>query len=86
MARANLRDTQVRAALEGVAAELAVIRDTGPITRLRIVQVMQRTGLIGLMSPALEEIDEIGKSVKEAQAQVSMALAKLIDKDETSFS
>jgi hypothetical protein len=79
MARANLRDTQVRAALEGIAVELAMIRDTSPITRLRMVQAMQRTGLVGLMSPALEELDDMSKAVREAQAQVSTALAKLLE-------
>jgi len=79
MARADLRDTQLRAALEGIAIELAVIRDTSPITRLRMVQAMQRTGLVGLMSPALEELDGMDKAVQEAQAQVSVALAKLLE-------
>jgi hypothetical protein len=82
MARANLRDTRVRAALEGIAAELAVIKDTSPITRLRMMQAMQRTGLVGLMSPALDELDDMSRAVQEAQTQVSLALAVLIDKDD----
>ncbi len=82
MARANLRDTQVRTALETIAAELAVIKDTSPITRLRMVQAMQRTGLVGLVSPALDELDQINHSVLTAQAQVRSALAALVEKDD----
>ena len=85
MARANLRDTQIRAALEGIAIELAIIQDTSPVTRLRMEQAMQRTGLIGLMLPALDELDDICKSVREAQSQVNKALTKLIDKDDATY-
>lgn len=82
MARANLRDTHVRAALETIAAELAAIREISPITRLRMMQAMQRTGLVGLVSPALDELDYMSMAVREAQAQVSMALAALVEKDD----
>lgn len=82
MARANMRDTQIRAALEGIAAELAMVRDTSPITRLRMMQAMQRTGLVGLVSPALDELDEMSRAVREAQVQVSVALARLTEKDD----
>jgi hypothetical protein len=80
MARANQRDTQVRAALEGIAAELAVVQDTEPITRLRVVQAKQRSGLASLLEPALEELDQIGSAVATAQVQVCAALAVLAEK------
>lgn len=32
MARANLRDTRVRTALETIAVELAIVNDASPIT------------------------------------------------------
>lgn len=82
MARANLRDTQVRAALEGIAVELAIVQDISPVTRLRMMQAMQRTGLVGLVSPALDELDDISNAVQEAQTQVSVALSKLIEKSD----
>ena len=82
MARANLRDTQVRAALEGIAAELAMVYETGPITRLRVMQAMQRTGLVTLMSPALDELDDMSKAIREAQTQVATALEKLMEKND----
>lgn len=81
MARGNKRDTRVRAALEGVAAELAVVRDTGPITRLRVAQALQRSGLVTLLDPALRELDEIGQAVGTAQDQVRSALAALAEQD-----
>jgi hypothetical protein len=82
MARANLRDTQLRAALESIAAELAVIRETSPVTRLRMVQAMQRTGLVGLLDPALSELDVVSQAVCAAQSQVNVALAKLVEKND----
>jgi hypothetical protein len=85
MARANKRDTQLRAALEGIAAELAMVRDVNLITHLRVMQAMQRTGLIGLMSPALDELDEMSMAIREAQAQVSAALATLKEKDDAAY-
>jgi len=85
MARANLRDTHVRAALEGIAIELAIVQDISPITRLRMQQAMQRSGLVGLMSPALDELDDICHAVQEAQFQVNTALAKLIEKKDAKY-
>jgi hypothetical protein len=78
MARADLRDTRIRAALEGVAAELAVVCNTSPLTRLRISQALQRTGLVSLLDPALDEIDEITHAVESARVQVGMALEAMV--------
>jgi hypothetical protein len=81
MARANGRDTQIRAALETIAAELAVMKDAGLIARLRVDQAIQRSGLAALLEPALDEQDRIARSVTTAQAQVNSALAILTKKE-----
>jgi len=82
MARANLRDTQIRAALETIAVELAIVKDAGPIIRLRVDQAAQRTGLSSLLDPVVHELDQIGLSIGTAQAQVNAALAALTEKDD----
>lgn len=82
MARANLRDTRIRAALETVAVELALVWDASPITRLRIDQAARRTGFRSLLDPALHELDQVNQSMVTAQAQVSAALAVLAEKED----
>lgn len=81
MARANLRDTKVRAALETVAVEQAVVHDAIPFISLRITQAIQRTGLTSLLEPALDELEQISKAMDTAQAQVSSALSALTEKE-----
>lgn len=81
MARANLRDTLVRAALESIAAELAVVKEASLIVHLRADQAIQRTGLSALLDPALNELEQISRSVMTAQAQVRSALAALTKKE-----
>ncbi len=80
MARADLRDTAIRAALETISAELAVVRRTMSITRLRVQQAQDRTGLAGLLSPALDELDDVDQSMSTIGQQVSAALARLTEK------
>ena len=82
MARANLRDTQIRSSLETIAVELAIVNDASPIIRLRINQAAQRTGLTSLLDPAVHELDQIGLSIGTARAQVNAALAVLTEKDD----
>ena len=77
MSRANKRDTELRAMLEGIGSELAVIRTNLPITRLRVQQARVRAGLDGLLNPALDEMDEVGKAVTEIGRQVTAALDRL---------
>lgn len=80
MTRANLRDTEIRSALETICAELAVIRGAMPITRLRVRQARERSGLTALLSPALDELDNVDQSVDVIGKQVTSALAKLLEK------
>ena len=77
MSRADKRDTAIRAMLETIGCELAIIRRAVPITRLRIEQARERTGLAGLLCPALDEIDDVGRSAGVIGDQVAAALAKL---------
>lgn len=71
-----IREVQVRALLESVLAELAVMQRVMPVHELRILQVKERTGWDGLLDPALDEVrtvnaglDAIGEQVRaELQA------------------
>jgi hypothetical protein len=65
MARLNKDATEIRTALETIRTELAVIRTALPMTSLRITQAKQRTGLTGLLSPALDEIATVTQSVDQ---------------------
>lgn len=77
MSRANKRDTEIRAALETIGVELAVTRKIMVVTRLRVEQARDRTGLDALLCPALNEIDEINKAVTIMGQQISVALERL---------
>ncbi len=77
MSRANKRDTEIRTALETICVEWAVIRRAMPITRLRMEQARDRTGLTALLCPALAEMDDMNVCVTMIGEQVSAALAKL---------
>lgn len=79
MPRANKKDTELRARLETIAVQLAVIRSAMPVTRLRLEQARQRTGLTGLLSPALDELDSMRQAVDAIGEQVVSTLAKLVE-------
>ena len=80
MPRGDLRETAIRAALETIAAEVAFIQDVGLVTRLRVEQARQRTGLTGLLSPALDELDDVNQAVSMIGQQVTSVLAKLTER------
>jgi hypothetical protein len=77
MSRANKRDTDLRAVLETIGAEVAMLRRTMPITQLRIQQARKRAAMDDLLSPALEEINANSQSAAEISKQVSAGLALL---------
>ena len=77
MSRANKRDTEIRAALETICGELAVIRRVMPVTRLRMEQARDRTGLTDLICPALDEMGDLSRCVRVIGEQVSAALTRL---------
>lgn len=75
--RANKRDTEIRAALESIGGELVAIRTVVPLAQLRVRQAKERTGLDDLLSPAIDEMEEVSKAVAVIGEQVRAALAKL---------
>lgn len=79
MARKNKEITELRIAIETIAAQVAVIRNAMPLTRLRIEQTRQRTGLYSLLSPALDELDSMYQATDEISKQVTTSLTKLME-------
>lgn len=77
MARPTKTDTQIRTALETIILELVLIRRRVPVIGLRVSQAKERTGLAGLLSPALDDLDGVTESVAEIGKQVSAALELL---------
>jgi len=59
-----------RATAENAAACLAEAKTILPITRLRITQTMQRTGLTAILQPALDELAAIERAIQQAQALI----------------
>lgn len=80
MARANQRETDIRHALEAIATELAIMDDAQAFATLRVRQAETRTGLTALLGPALEELSRIEHGIGAARAQVSAALARLVER------
>lgn len=68
--RANKRDTEIRTALESISCELVAIRTAVPLAQLRVRQAKERTGLDDLLSPAIEEMDEVSKAATVISDQV----------------
>jgi hypothetical protein len=79
MSRANKRITELRAALETIGALAAVVRSKTPVTRLRVSQAQERTGLTRLLSPALDDLDDVSQAVDEIVEQVTSTLAMLME-------
>lgn len=71
-----VHEQRIRALLESVLVEIAVMQRVMPVHELRILQVKERTGWNGLLDPALDEVrtvnaglDTIGEQVRaELQA------------------
>jgi hypothetical protein len=81
MSRANIRDTEIRRALETIGMEITHIRGILPITMLRIEQGMKRSGLTELfMPPALYEMSDLNASVTVIGQQATTALENLTEK------
>ena len=79
MPRGDAQETAIRAALETIATEVAFIQDLWLVTRLRVEQARQRTGLTGLLSPALDELDDVNQAVTTIGQQVTSALDRLLE-------
>jgi hypothetical protein len=74
MARANSRDTKIRHALETICTEMAVVSTSRELVVMRIKQAEERSGLSGLLIPALHEMEQIGHATMVTQQQVASAL------------
>jgi hypothetical protein len=71
-----------REALENALAALVRVEYLHPITRIRVRQARDRSGLVSLLEPALSEMDEMVKSVSCAKREVVHALAQLVGSDD----
>lgn len=60
--------------LEGILAEVAVIRRVMPVHELRITQVKERTGWGSLLDPALDEVATVNAGMDAISAQVRAEL------------
>jgi len=69
-----IREQQVRALLESVLAELAVMQRVMPVHELRILQVKERTGWDGLLDPALDEVRTVNAGLDTIGDQVRAEL------------
>jgi hypothetical protein len=65
--------------IEGAMAALVRWEYIERITRLRVEQARHRSGLHDLLDPALQELDDMTRSVQAARTQVSQALAQAGD-------
>lgn len=77
MARPSKTDSQIRTHLETIILELATVKMQVPVTRLRVSQAQDRTGLTGLLSPALTDLDDVTKSMSVIGEQATAALTLL---------
>lgn len=75
--RPSSRDSRIRTALETIIVELVTINERMPVIGLRVSQARERTGLTGLLSPALDEIGDVDECVSTIGEQVTAALALL---------
>lgn len=71
---------KVRAELEGVTLALVDVEEVLPLVTLRIKQAIRRAGLGPLLDPALQDLDRIAASVREAKSQVNTATIRLMEK------
>lgn len=77
MARSPKDVIELRTKLENILAEVAVMRRLMPVHELRISQVKERTGLNGLLNPALEEVTTIKEGIDAVSEQAHAALRAL---------
>lgn len=66
---------KLRGALENVSTSLGMIDEYLPVTRLRVKQARDRSGLGSLLDPALAELDEVRREVQTMKREVASAVA-----------
>lgn len=67
----------IRADLDGATLALVDVEEVYPFIRKRIEQATQRTGMVQLLGPALEDLDRVCAAAKLAKSQVNVAIGKL---------
>lgn len=77
MARPSKTDTQIRTHLETIMLEVVKINLNVPVVALRVSQAKERTGLTGLLSPALDDLDGVADAMSMIGEQVAAALSLL---------
>lgn len=77
MAKSSGRDSRIRAALELIGAEIVVMERCKEMIALRIEQARQRSGLDGLLSPALDEVQMVTQSLAQIETQIKCAVHEL---------
>lgn len=65
MGQPTKHDQEIRAVLESVLAEIAVMRRVMPVHELRIARAKQRTGWDNLLGPALDEVNTLNEGIDE---------------------
>ena len=66
-----------RELLENALAALVRVEYLSPITRLRVTQAKDSSGLTALLSPALAEMDDMHKHIHIAKREISTVLNSL---------
>lgn len=79
MPRKGVQVRKVRAELDGVTLALVDWQEAERFVRLRIEQAIRRAGLGDLLEPALNDLDRMGRAVREAKAQVNAAVDRLVE-------
>ena len=80
MARKVDGSRQIRAELDGVTLALVDVEEVLPLVTLRIEQAIRRAGLVSLLSPALDDLVRVSGSVRDAKAQISAAVVRLMER------
>ena len=66
-----------RESLENALAALVRVEYLTPITRLRITQARDSSGLTALLSPALAEMDDMHRHIHVAKREINAVLNSL---------
>jgi len=73
------RAVQIRAHLENIMAVLVRMKHTQRLTTLRVRQARDRSGLVELLDPALDELVAAGAAVDAMSREIATTLDVLVD-------
>lgn len=77
MGQPTKSDQQMRAVLESILAEIAVMRRVMPVHELRISRAKQRSGWESLLGPALDEVTTINEGIDAISDHVHAGLRSM---------